>query len=389
MLGLLRVLVLLVGFTSPMDSLRAGAVGGLADVFLLSAVAVLILYLVSTTRPWRLGRSSTAMVFGLLLAIFGLLGTIWSPAPTASMLNIARFTVAITGLLVLLAGTPRDYLDVRRFAWAYVAGSTISAAHSFTSFSPYNLRSSGLSFHPNALGLTSIFAITVLYGIVASGTVRERMVSTGCLIVLAGGVLNSGSRTAILAGGLSAIIFLAASNNRRMLRYAVVVASIGLLLIAVGVYELPESSALDRLFQSDLTQEADHARIEALDATIDRVAEHYVTGSGFANANAAHNLPLQVLDSAGLLGLVAFGGLVVAIVRPMLRRRRDPFVAGFLTMYLTYLVSGLAAPPMWDRWVWFPIACGLASATHSGRRPPAVAVVEPTRPLPVADHPSS
>ncbi len=56
------------------------------------------------------------------------------------------------------------------------------------------------------------------------------------------------------------------------------------------------------------------------------------------------------------------------IVRQFARRRRDPLVGGFLAMYLGYLAAAVFSNAIWDRWLWFPIACGLAAAAHSRER---------------------
>jgi O-antigen ligase len=214
------------------------------------------------------------------------------------------------------------------------------------------------------LGLTSVFAIALLTGILSSSeSRRERTVGIGSFIVLLGGVSNSGSRAAVLAGVVAIAVLVVLTRQRKVFRYAAIAVAGGLMAIGVGLYKVPESSALNRLVRPSLVGEADNQRGEAIDDTIERISDHYLTGSGFAAVGAAHNLPLQVVDSAGPLGAVAFAALVASILRVLVCRRHDPFVAGVLAMYVSYLAAGLVQPPLWDRWVWFPIACGLAAAT--------------------------
>ncbi|CAN5604082.1 hypothetical protein BH20ACT2_BH20ACT2_25030 [soil metagenome] len=51
-------------------------------------------------------------------------------------------------------------------------------------------------------------------------------------------------------------------------------------------------------------------------------------------------------------------------------RRRAPLAAAVLALYTSYLVAGLVSNTLWDRWLWFPIAVGLAASATAvvGRR---------------------
>jgi hypothetical protein len=119
------------------------------------------------------------------------------------------------------------------------------------------------------------------------------------------------------------------------------------------------------LYPSESTQRANEGREELAAVVIDRVDDNVLTGSGFAYATQAHNVYLQVLDIGGVLGVLSFAGLAGAILRSGLRGRRDRLVAGALAAYAGYLVSGLVANSLWDRWLWFPIVIGLAARAAS------------------------
>jgi O-antigen ligase len=359
---ILFVLLAHAGFVAPMDSLRAGVIGGAADVVLLCALILLVLITLATGRWRRPGATYLpVLVAAFTLALAGLIGTFFSAAPGTSVLNVVRFSVAVGGMLLLFSQSVARPNEVRCLMWAYVLGVTMSAAYSLTHVNPYTQRGEGLAFHSNALGLTCVFAMCLAYGLVSTATRSGRRLGLGCLSVLGLGLLNSGSRAALIALTAATLTFVAVSQNRTLLRYGTFAAAMAGGAVFAGWYTLPAATAIDRLFTtSELTSQSDAERTELRGVTIVRISAHPLTGSGFANATAAHNLPLQVIESAGVLGGLAFSALVWAILKPLIRRRRDPMIAGSLAMYIGYLVAGLASPPLWDRWLWFPVACGVA-----------------------------
>ena len=357
---LLLGLLALVGFVAPMDSIRFGGIGGLADVVLLAALAVLVFIALASGKSWPLRSYAPVLVCAAGLAFAGLIGTFFSPAPTTSLLNIARFTVAVWGMMVLFANAARTTHDVKVLMWSYVLGATTSAVYGF--IVPNRIgRAQGLSFHPNALGLTCVFAMALLYGLLVAASTRVRWAGLVLLSILGLGVLSSGSRAAVVAAVAATAAYLVTTRNRRLLAYGMLAVAAGAIATLSGLYALPEHTALDRLFTpSELTSQSDEGRARVRNASIEQIDAHPLTGSGFANATTAHNLPLQVLQAGGALGLIAFAGLVVTILRPLIRRRRDPLVAGSLAMYCGYLATAFASNTLWDRWLWFPITCGLA-----------------------------
>lgn len=357
---LLLGLLALTGFVSPMDSIRVAGIGGLADVLLLASLALLF-FVVLVTGIYRQLTSYGPVILAAAGMVFsGLIGTFFSPAPALSALNIARFAVAILGMMLVFANAACNVRDVRLLMWSYVLGSTVSSLYGLFQANPYG-RAQGLSFHPNALGLTSVFAMSLCYGLISIGSTRTRMVGLGMVSILGLGVVSSGSRAALAAAVASTLVFIVASRNRRLVRYGAL-AVVGATLAAFfGLYTLPESTAIDRLFTpSELTSQSDQERTRLRDASLEQVDAHPLTGSGFANATAAHNLPLQALQAGGVLGIASFVAMVAAILRPLVRRRRDMLVAGSLAMYCGYLATSLASNTLWDRWLWFPIICGIA-----------------------------
>jgi O-antigen ligase len=356
-------LVLCCAFFAPLDSLRLGGFGGAADAFLLAAFALLALQWTATRRPLRLGPYVQTLLAALLLVVGGLVGTFFSPAATTSVANIARFTITVCGLPWAMAALVPSRRDVLRIAWAYVLGCTLSALVSMTSASPVTGRSSGLSSHPNVLGMSSAFALLILLGLRDTLGPRRRLAALGVLALLLVAISRSGSRAAVVILVVGGLAYLAMSRRRRQLG---VLLAAGVLLgtaLLAGLYEPDQESALGRvLYRSEGTLRSDEGRAELAATVLERIDDNLVTGSGFALATQAHNIYLQILDTAGLIGVLAFAALIASILRAQLRRRSDPLVAGALAMYLGYLAAGLFSNTLWDRWLWIPIVVGLAAA---------------------------
>lgn len=366
----LSALVMTIGFTVPMDSLRAGSIGGLADAVLLLALLLLAFDRMTTDRRWPLAHFVPVMLSAAGVALGGLIGTFWSDQVGESLLNLLRFTIGIGGTLLLLAAVPRDIKDVRRYAWAFVLGATLSAAYGLTHFNIYHGRSSGLTIHPNTLGIVSVLALSVLWGLLTTTGRMGRLVAVACVGILTAGVFNSGSRAALLGLLASVATFFVLSRSTRMLRYGIPLVAIAALAMATGRYALPTNNALDRLTNPALSTASDKERAALRDEAIHRIETNPLTGTGFASATAAHSVPIQVIDSAGPLGALSAAAMVVMVVRPYVRRRGDSLLAAFLTSYVAYIAMALFANAIWDRWIWFPIGCGLAAVTHSGWRQP-------------------
>jgi len=365
---LLLGLLALTGFVAPMDSIRAGGIGGLADVMLLASLGLLAFIVLATGNYRKLTSYGPVLLAATGMAFAGLIGTFFSVSPASSALNIARFTIAVCGMMIVFANAAENDRDVRLLMWSYVMGSSASALYGLVRPSPSG-RPQGLSFHPNALGLTSVFALCLLCGLISVASLRVRVIGLALVAILGLGIVISGSRAALVAGAVGTLVFVVASRNQRLIRYGALAVVSAILALFLGLYALPETTAIDRLFTpSELTSQIDQERALVRDVAIQEIDAHPLTGSGFGNATAAHNLPLQALQAGGILGLAAFLFLVASILRPLIRRRRDRLVAGVLAMYCGYLATFFASNALWDRWLWFPIICGLAlHATRSAR----------------------
>jgi O-antigen ligase len=134
--------------------------------------------------------------------------------------------------------------------------------------------------------------------------------------------------------------------------------------LAVAWYRLTEGGTGEE--QSDLT------RLELYrDAWAAFAAEPFV-GTGFASIGRAHNIYLQVLQSTGVLGMVA---LLIYFVAPILRARKylvtyrpNILALGIACSIAVFLAIGLVQNIIYVRAALIPIAFLWAL----GRRPPIV-----------------
>jgi O-antigen ligase len=142
-----------------------------------------------------------------------------------------------------------------------------------------------------------------------------------------------------------------------------IIAIIGAVVLAIGAWQPRTESALGRvLFPGRSSVLSDATRSQLADRVIARIHEHPITGSGFERATEAHNVYLQIVDVAGVIGVLAAVGIAIAVVRRPLRMRRVPLVAGGLALVVAYAVSAFAVNTMWDRWLWYPISVLIAAA---------------------------
>ena len=148
----------------------------------------------------------------------GLLGTAFSPNPGASLANIARFSVATIGtLLVAAVVVNRD--NIRRYAWAYALGVGASALISFAPSQRQGIshRAVGLTVHPNTLGLTCILAIGVLLGITYTASRKERWFAHLLMMLLLEPVIaRSASEEAIQLDGTKSGLLRGACHRARI-----------------------------------------------------------------------------------------------------------------------------------------------------------------------------
>ena len=347
------------------------------------------------------------LVGGFLLLVTGLVSSL--PAENAdSVVPTLRFSLTALGvpLIIMFAvSTPRR---VSRLVDAWLLAAACNAAAgaldllgvthigaSLTDVDFANVvdRATGLTLHPNHLGLVTAMALPI--AIARLGLPGFRGLSALALVpLLVVGVFVSGSRGALLAaaGGLVIFFVFAIQTGRArttaMLLGATAVAFV-ILLSVVGNNELTGSVAFERLGGGAGAAQSDAERRQTLEASIDEAGKHLIVGEGFAVIRTAHNIYLQTLQAGGLLALAGFVALTAAIVRrarwlarptPTSPRWLTALAAGSGASVCVWLFFGMAGNAVYDRYLYIPAGLTLALALvqtqfFAGAQPP-----QPTEP---------
>ncbi|MGI9119545.1 MAG: O-antigen ligase family protein, partial [Acidimicrobiales bacterium] len=115
---------------------------------------------------------------------------------------------------------------------------------------------------------------------------------------------------------------------------------------------------------------ADEDRAEYRAVTLDQIEAHPLTGVGFNFAKVAHNVYLQVLASAGVIGLLGFLGVAALVVAMAIKTalpgpQHDLWPAGMIAAYVAYLAAGVVSNLLWDRWLWVYLSLAVAVSATS------------------------
>jgi O-antigen ligase len=371
-----------------MIAVRAGSEITGADVLLAAAIAPLLI--VASRRPidggkllFREGNRWHLPVLVLIgVVVFGgLAGSFAASDQNLSLAELGRFAASSSvGILLLWLWNPnRRMLEV--FCWSLLAGATINAALGLV-MEKYGGRAMGLSGHPNHYGLAACLACGIALGFIFASTGWSRkLAAVACLTILGVAILDSGSRAALLGVFVTVMAFLMTTKNWKLVALGVVMGGVALTTINMDVFTVNELNAVSRLRGDQTSYLADQERLEAARVTLDAIAEHPITGNGFATAKLAHSIYLQLVASAGVLGVIFAVGLIAMMIRALLaaKRSNDVLAIGVASSYAGYLAVGAFSNILWDRYVWLHLAVmlTLVARSHSTPSPPQVEPLPP------------
>jgi O-antigen ligase len=175
------------------------------------------------------------------------------------------------------------------------------------------------------------------------------------------------------------------------LRARIVAAGLAAIVVFAGVAALAPSgnslfSGFDRLNGSGSASGATTQRVDQLHESLALAWDHPLTGIGFQVIADAHNLPVQVWEAAGLLGVLALLLYSTGVFRTAWLLARDPrlprgspeLVWALAISFAIWLVAGLLQDPIADRYIYMPVGLllGLGLAANASRGRPD----ESTRP---------
>lgn len=230
----------------------------------------------------------------------------------------------------------------------------------------FGTRAHGLTMHPNHMAQHSAMALFLIIGLLKQkDSSVKRILKVAVALVLLLGVLASGSRGALLSvlvvGTLLCFIYL-----RKLYRYrSATLISVAAIMCGFAVtvtlnLNQPIFGAWDRLLQeSDDVQESNETRLRAYDLAWQDFTAYMFAGSGYSSISGAHNIYLQILQSAGLLGMA---GLLLYFVVPIWNVRSllkyknlDNLILGVVSSVGIFLVSGLVENMIYVRSALIPM----------------------------------
>lgn len=352
--------------TISMNNLRVTSFTTVSDVFLILAGGFIV---IDWSRDWQWSTNqSRTLTAGFLILAGAVLGSTYATSLSGSLNEITRFGGSAIGVPVLFAIWRPRVDELRRLALAYVVGAAANAAASFTMVNAQG-RALGFSVHPNHLAIASLLASgpAAAFAFNKAEPTQVRRLAGLCWMVLAAGIIRSGSRAAVLGAVAMILVMVILTGRVRVLRPLILMGLVGGALVKLGVVALPRFNALARLFSSDdssivANSNANRASRGAL--ALSEVTHHWLTGTGFEGALEAHSLYLQVVAGAGLLGLA--GILLVLFTTGQLTRfpqlRQQPLLTGLVVGWVGYLVAATVSNNLWDRYLWFHFALTMALA---------------------------
>lgn len=352
-----------VGFLLPLNGLRPMASVTYGDIALVAAGFGALIVL----RSARIPLIVLIVLFGtILITAGGLLGLIESQDVTG-VDEMAKFILGAPAVILILCLLQPERPQVVMLLTAYAVGGTVSTVVGMiTPVDPAFGRSIGLGAHMGHLALAAELSMFVwIAWALTSRRTAARILYAGLAALCLYGVLITGTRSALMGAAVGLGLVVIAHRGKGML-VAGGTALAGVAAYFVVVPLLPNASNLSRTFgQVEQSTQSNDEHAYALNQALSFIGDHPLTGAGFSHGLTAHNLELQVLSVAGIIGFV---GLLL-IWLPMGLCAVQRLVAGMdresemafccLAGVAAYWVFAQFQPLIWDRHLWFFIVLTL------------------------------
>jgi O-antigen ligase len=251
-------------------------------------------------------------------------------------------------------------------------------------------RFSGLSDHPNHLGYTILICVPIV--IYFMSRMRHKWIPSGALIVLALGLLPTGSRAAQALApvfAVAAILCIPKESRGPAVRAASVTVFAAISIAAVSLFTIlaDKRANIWRITGAgaDAAQGANDDRIKVFKQAWTDWQTYPVFGAGIRHVVEAHNIALQLLAAGGI---VLFGAMAVyffCVLRDCLRLwKHGVVIARFLLLsVVAWLVFGLVENQLTDPELYFNIGCvaALSVTTALAATPNRLVANKPLAPL--------
>ncbi len=347
----------------------------------------------------RLPRPSAVDAAMALFVIAGLWSLPHSLAPSATALSIARL-VFIWAFVALISHNLRSEVDLRTFVNVLIATGVAGGLLALAQYMGYDVgnihvqgpddfralsRVSGFFDDPNYFaGFLTACAVAAAGLLAHSKRWIDVLVYAAGVGICSLGVVLTFSRTAWL--GLALGFVLVAFTAPRRVRFVLVSAGVAGVLLLVA---LQPATVIDRVassfdFQGD---ESISTRIYMAGSMLDMIEDNPVWGTGLAafdreypyyrNAYASrtilrpHQIPLGLWSEAGIAGLIAQLGMLIAVGFTLFAdRRKRPFsayesvaLAGIVCMS----VQSLFQYYLYFEYLWLFVALAVAASRVARR----------------------
>ncbi|WP_433783354.1 O-antigen ligase family protein [Actinomycetospora sp. CA-101289] len=373
------------------------------------AAALLVLVGVAVAQRRRLVVPAWVWVLGGAILLIAVTSTFWPTDPgylsartrvpvpaevaaaipsfeVANLVNAVRWLISAVALpvAVCLAVTSRPRL-AERLATAWVIGSTVNAAVAVTdelgvtaisarlvSIVDIGGRQAGLGAQPNHLALAVALVAPVVTWRVLTSVVRWPWIVAG--VVLAGGLLSSGSRGGLVAAVLGiGLTVLSLSAGRR-----VIAPLLGAVACTVAVVWAVFPARVDdllvalRLSGADSAAESDAVRSQIADQALEDWVYSPVRGIGLPVVADGHNIYLQLLAAGGVLLLLGFATAMVgfALDGRDLAAGGETLATVLVVCTAVWLVVGLVENQLTDAFLYVPFAVVAGLAARRRTRTP-------------------
>jgi O-antigen/teichoic acid export membrane protein/O-antigen ligase len=370
------LMCLAAGSTLAANGIRLTSSVTVSDVFLV-ATGLSLLPQLTKIRTQLLSIIPLHFAGAGLIIVGGLVAEFANSGGVDGVANIIRFTASIVILPMILILWAPSIANIFRMAWLWVLSASVSAIVAILNNPGNGFRPTGLTTHSNHLALVSLLALPIAVSLMLHSRPSGRLLAAFCILTLAAGIGVSGSRAAILGSLVLVPWFVAFSRHRLSILFVTIVLAGAATLVFVGFIGIDSVPALSRLLGQggQSTAISDAARQAALQNAFDLLTKHPITGVDFEHARAAHNVPLQVWLSGGLLGLFGLMMIVISHFRLAARclvfgktdagNRMSELIVGLMAAFAAYIVAGLFQPPLWDRYIWLIPSLLAVCALHA------------------------
>jgi hypothetical protein len=273
--------------------------------------------------------------------------------PRTPQLVMASFTAGVT---ISAAVGLSDLLGFTHIAFSLGVGNDVAA------------RQSGLTVHSVMLGLTCVLAVP--FALYFMFRMRHRWIPAISFLLLFGGVLASGSRGCQAAAVAVCLVSLLVAPNKKGggFKFALVtIVGSGVALLVFA--QIFVGDVLDQLFRfgdsSANTGESDQTRTRLAEQALEDFQNHSVAGLGLKAIVNAHSLPLQLLQSGGLIlffSVVTYW-ICVLVTAWRLSTRGHSLARFLFVSILAWLMLGLIENQLTDRLLYSSVGCVAALAS--------------------------